>query len=59
MSASSKARAALTAGRKAAEDGKPATNPHDAGNSDPAERVQARLWRAGYQAGNPMPTDAG
>jgi hypothetical protein len=58
MSASSKARAALAAGKKAAEDGKPATNPHDGNSTDPAERVQSRLWRQGYQAGNPMPSEA-
>lgn len=58
MSAASKARAALAAGRKAAEDGKSPGNPHDAQSSDPAERVQARLWRTGYTAGNPMPKDA-
>lgn len=57
MSASSKARAALAAGKTAAEAGKPATNPHNGNSKDPAERVQARLWRQGYQAGNPMPRE--
>lgn len=57
MSASSKARAALAAGKHAAEAGQPAKNPHDGNSPDPAERVQARLWRQGYQAGNPMPRE--
>lgn len=57
MSASSEARAALAAGKAAAESGKPSKNPHDGNSPDPAERVQAKLWRVGYQAGNPMPRD--
>ena len=49
------ARAALHAGKAAAERGdRSTTNPFHATSSDPAERVQAKMWRAGYQAGNPV-----
>lgn len=57
MNASSEARAALAAGRKAAESGQPSKNPHDGNSRDPAERVRAKMWRTGYQAGNPMPRE--
>lgn len=57
MSASRKAREALHAGKKAAENAERPKNPHDGNSTDPAERVAAKLWRKGYQDGNPIPDE--
>lgn len=43
-------------GRYAAEVGAdPLGNPHSGLSDDPAERVLARMWRAGYQHGGHVP----
>jgi hypothetical protein len=55
MTVAQQARAALHAGNAAAESGHRPTNPYDGNSTDPAERVRAKMWRTGYQAGNPMP----
>lgn len=50
--------AALRAGKAAAERGdRSTTNPHDATSDNAAERVQAKMWRKGYTAGNPVQLD--
>lgn len=49
------ARAALHAGKAAAERGdRSDTIPFDGHSREPAQRVQAKMWRIGYQAGNPV-----
>lgn len=58
MTPASEMRAALRAGRRAAEAGKPPANPYN-GTADTArERMLARMWRIGYQAGNPVQLEA-
>ncbi|MEU5847446.1 hypothetical protein [Saccharopolyspora shandongensis] len=56
MTVPAQMREALDAGRAAAENRQPPkANPYR-GDADTArERVLARMWRQGYQAGNPMP----
>jgi hypothetical protein len=51
-------RAALAAGRAAAQNRQPiSANPYR-GNADTTrERVLARVWMRGYAFGNPMPVD--
>jgi hypothetical protein len=49
------ARAALHAGRAAAERGdRSDTNPWNGTSDNVAGRVQAKMWRHGYQSGNPV-----
>jgi hypothetical protein len=49
-------RAALHAGRAAAERGdRSNTNPWNDKSDNVAERVQAKMWRHGYQSANPVP----
>lgn len=49
---------ALIAGRKAAQDGEPATAcPHRLDSDDPVERAHARLWLRGYDRARPLQVD--
>ncbi|MBP2331239.1 hypothetical protein JOF56_011624 [Kibdelosporangium banguiense] len=54
MSHAAEMRAALHAGRAAAENRQPPDNPYARG-ATARERVLARMWRVGYSAGNPIP----
>lgn len=54
MTPAGEMRAALHAGRSAAESRQPRVNPY-AGGQTARDRVLARMWSTGYSAGNPIP----
>ncbi|MBE1471386.1 hypothetical protein H4W33_010460 [Kibdelosporangium phytohabitans] len=54
MTPAAEMRAALHAGRAAAENRQPPDNPYAPGDTA-RERVLATMWRQGYAAGNPIP----
>ncbi|MFC6090868.1 ribosome modulation factor [Saccharothrix lopnurensis] len=54
MTPAGEMRAALHAGRRAAETGQPPANPYSGTAGDARERMLARMWRIGYRAGNPV-----
>lgn len=52
-------RAALQAGRLAAQQKRSPTNPYNGTGATARERVLARMWRTGYTAANPARVDYG
>lgn len=54
MTPAGEMRAALQAGRRAAQQKRSPANPYDGIGATARERVLARMWRTGYSAGNPV-----